>query len=145
MRFVLLVEGETEAKVLPTFFARWLNPQLSRKVVFREINFGGTGHFQQDYVQRTNKLLGSPAASEIVAVVGIVDLFGLKFPSSCGTLTEKYDWATRKFEKAVNHPKFRMFFAVHEIGAWILGAPAVLPTDVRMRAKSAKSRNCKLQ
>jgi hypothetical protein len=131
MKFVLLVEGDTEARVLPDFFSRWLNPQLSAKVGFKADNLGGVGHFLHGYARKANKYLSSPAANEIFAVVGIVDLFGLEFPASCGTLTEKYDWATRKFEKAVNHPKFRMFFAVHEIEAWILGAPTVLPTDVR--------------
>jgi hypothetical protein len=131
MKFVLLVEGETEARVLPDFFSRWLTPQLSKKVGFQADNFGGSGHFQRGYVQKANKYLSSPAANEIIAVIGIVDLFGLEFPASCGSLRERYDWASKTFEERVRHSKFRMFFAVHETEAWILGVPAVLPKEVR--------------
>jgi hypothetical protein len=35
------------------------------------------------------------------------------------------------FEKQVDHARFRMFFAVHEFEAWILGQPDVLPRSVR--------------
>jgi Domain of unknown function (DUF4276) len=37
----------------------------------------------------------------------------------------------KHFEKAVNRPRFRMFFAVHEVEAWILSQPELLPTEVR--------------
>ncbi len=32
MKFVLLVEGETEKKVLAGFFKRWLDPRLAKPV-----------------------------------------------------------------------------------------------------------------
>jgi hypothetical protein len=39
-------------------------------------------------------------------------------------------WATRRFESAVGHEGFRMFFAVHEIEACLLSDPRVFPREV---------------
>jgi len=50
------------------------------------------------------------------------------------------DWATAHFEKAVNHPKFRLFFAVHDIEAWFLSDLSLFPQELRKTLK-AKTKN----
>ena len=51
MKFILLVEGDTERRILPGFLQRWLNPKLSRRVGLQAVPFNGCG----DYLARFAK------------------------------------------------------------------------------------------
>ncbi len=44
---------------------------------------------------------------------------------------ERYDWAKREIERKVGNPKFRAFFSVHEVEAWLLSEPELFPAEVR--------------
>jgi hypothetical protein len=62
----------------------------------------------------------------------LLDLYGPTFyPSHLTSAQERYEWAVTEIERKVSHPKFRMFFAVHELEAWILSQPQLLPEPVR--------------
>lgn len=72
-----------------------------------------------------------PDAS-VVGAIGLLDLYGPQFyPADLKSSHEKVAFGTKRFEDQVNHRKFRMFFAVHELEAWILSQPEILPAGVR--------------
>jgi hypothetical protein len=128
MRFVMLVEGDTEKHAIAGFLKRWLDPQLSCPVHIQPVNCRGNTRL----VRKAQDFLGSPEACEIIAVIGLLDLYGLDiYPPALTTAQERHDWGVKEFERQVSDDKFRMFFAVHEFEAWILGQPGVLPQSVR--------------
>jgi hypothetical protein len=76
--------------------------------------------------------LEGPKQREIIAVIGLLDLYGPSFfPSSVSTVEDRYQWGKQRFEREVNHPQFRFFFAVHEFEAWLLSQPDVFPRDIK--------------
>lgn len=131
MRFKLLVEGFTE-KAAPTFLKRWLDPQLTNPVGIDVVRFDGYADFRRKLVQTARMHLEGPKNAEIIAVVGLLDLYGPDFyPTDKTTAQERNDWAIRHFESLVGREKFRMFFAFHEFEAWLLSDPQIFPATVR--------------
>lgn len=132
MKFVLFVEGQTERQCLPEFLKRWLDQELQQRVGIQIVKFNGWQHFYDDFEQKALAYINGPQQSQIVAVIGLLDLYGPTFyPQEIQSAEERHDWAVKHFEKKVGHPKFRMFFAVHEVEAWLLSQPEHLPTEVR--------------
>lgn len=132
MKFVLLAEGDTEKQAIGEFLKRCLDRQLTRPVGIKVVNFHGKGNLVSKIASRAQDHLDGPDAGEIVAVIGMLDLYGLDvYPAQATTASERYIWAVQEFEGRVDRPKFRMFFAVHEVEAWILAQPDVLPREVR--------------
>lgn len=132
MRFVLFVEGHTEKRAIPAFLKRWLDPQLRQSVRIQPVRYEGLSEFKQKIARSAQMHLNGPDAEEIIAAIGLLDLYGPSFfPVNLSSQRERHDWATSHFEDAVGHPKFRMFFAVHEIEAWILSQPQLLPPAIR--------------
>ena len=132
VKFVLLVEGETEKLAIADFLKRWLDPQLKQPVGIKVVNFRGNSQLVRKIVGKAQDYLDSPEADEIVGVIGLLDLYGLDiYPPKLTTAEERHDWAVRHFEEQVDRARFRMFFAVHEFEAWILGQPDVLPRGAR--------------
>lgn len=133
MKFILFAEGHTE-KFLPAFFKAWLDPRLNRPVGFHVVRFKGWGDFVESAAERAVMHLSGAKASEIIAVVGLLDLYGPGFyPDNTWSARERHDWAVNYLAQKVNLPEFRMFFAVHELEAWILSQPDILPQEVAKR------------
>jgi len=131
MKFVLMVEGPAE-KILPDFLKRWLNGKLSQPVKIQTVNMGGYGNFKRETTKKAKKHLEGPDYDKIVAVIGLPDLYGINFyPPDKTTVTQRYNWLKEQFETKVNHPKFRLFCAVHEPEAWLFSDPEILPSDVK--------------
>ena len=131
MRFVLFVEGETESKVLPAFFKRWLDPRLSTPVGIKPVKFQGWGHLCQGIKTKANTYLNGPDKDEIIAVISLLDLYGPDcFPAHLRTVEERVNWGTKKLEDMVGHSRFRHYFAVHELEAWLLSDPQIFPNQV---------------
>jgi hypothetical protein len=132
VKVVLFVEGYTERKAIPSFLKRWLDPQLKQSVRIQPVRYEGWSEFKQKIAKSAQMHLNGPDAQEIIAAVGLLDLYGPTFfPGHLSSQSERHDWAKTHFENAVGHPKFRMFFAVHEIEAWILSQPQLLPAAIR--------------
>ena len=133
MKFILLAEGATEKLAVAGLLKRWLDNQLPKKKVRVEpVPLGGWGNFQKEVVKRARAHLDGPETDEIVAVIGLLDLYGPTFwPRQCRTANERHAWGVKHFEKAVDREKFRMFFAVHETEAWILSQPEIFPNEVK--------------
>jgi len=132
MRFVLLVEGYTERDAVGPFLKRWLDPRLGRPVGIKVVRFNGWRHLVDDIATRARLHLDGPGGVEVIAAIGLLDLYGPDFyPPDRSSAEERRLWAVEEIQSKVDHPRFRMFFAVHELEAWILSQPQNLPHAVR--------------
>lgn len=133
MKFVLFVEGYTEQKAVPSFLKRWLDPQLSQNVGIKPVRFQGWSEFQLKIARRARLHLNGPEAGQLVGAIGLLDLYGPDFFPGDLSHQERHERAVIHFQTQVDHPKFRMFFAVHEVEAWLLSDPQLLPAAVRSK------------
>ncbi len=134
MKFILFVEGETERQSLPKFFKQWLDPRLSKPVGISPVCFHGNDKYLTEVKKRARLYLLN---QDVIAVIGLLDLYGLNFPTHLSDAKERYDWAKQDIEKRINHSKFRQFFAVHELEAWALSDPTLFPAQVKNAFPSA--------
>lgn len=131
MKFVLFVEGKTERVAVPSFTKRWLDVRLKQPVGMKVVKFNGWPEFDREIKTKADSNLSGPSADDVIAGIGLLDLYGPTFyPADKATAKERIDWATKKFEVDVNHGKFRMFLAVHEVEAWLLSQPDVFPSAI---------------
>jgi len=137
MKFVLCVEGQTEHKVLAEFLKRWLDHRLSGSVGVSTANLRGLSHFLRKTPRKALEHLDGPRRAKTIAVIGLLDLYGPQhrdfYPKNLASADERYTWGKREVETQVGHERFRMFFAVHEVEAWILSQPEIIPPEVRRR------------
>ncbi len=134
MNFVLFVEGGTEREALRDFLQRWLHQEgrLDQRVGVRLRNLKGWSNIESKGVRSIQAELDGPSSGNIIAAIGLLDLYGPTFyPDNAGTARERYDAGVRKLEREVNRPRFHMFFAVHETEAWLLSQPQVFPKGIR--------------
>ena len=132
MKFVLFCEGATEKGALPEFLRRWLNSQLSVKVGIQPVGFNGWAEMVKDSPKKAQLHLSK---SDVIAVVALLDLYGptLNYPTDCKTASEKVEWARVNLQSKVDDVRFRQHFAVHDVEAWILSQPDVLPLAVQKK------------
>ncbi len=138
MKFVLFCEGATEYGALPNFLRRWLNSKLSQRVGIQPVGFNGWAEMVKDSPVKVSLHLRNP---DVIAVVALLDLYGPTFyPAHCTNVSERFEWAKASLEKKVANPRFRQYFAVHDVEAWILSQPEILPLAVRRKlpGKAAK-------
>jgi len=139
MKFVVLVEGHTERAVLGDFLRRWFDEvkQFRPLIAVKIENFDGSGDLWKTGPKKAQMHLDNPKSADIIAVIGLLDLYGANFiQGDFSSAKQRVDWATEEMKKKVNRPdRFRMFFAVHELEAWILSQPEILPFDVREKDK----------
>lgn len=129
MKFVLFCEGHTEKKALPAFLKRWLDPRLNSRVGIKAVRFEGWRELVDDMPKKARMYLGN---SDVVGVIALLDLYGPKlYPNHVTDADERFVWAKRELEEAVDHPKFRQFFAVHEIEAWLFSDPGIFPREIK--------------
>ncbi len=133
MKFVLIVEGYTEKESLGPFLKRWLDPRLAQPVRMKMDRQEGNSEFLIDLPRRVSRHLGAPDAGDTIAVIGLLDLYGIRdfYPDHLHSAVERLEWARNHLQKKVGQEKFRMFFAVHEVEAWLLSDPALFPDKVR--------------
>ncbi|MBM4092949.1 MAG: DUF4276 family protein [Planctomycetes bacterium] len=132
MKYILLVEGRTERDTAAAFLKRWLDPRLQRPVGVQTVPFNGYGDLVRKMATKAKMYLEGPSRNEIVAVVGLLDLYGPTFyPPNMSSAAARYAWGKAHFEKEVDLDKFRLFFAVHEFEAWLLSDPTIFPQVIR--------------
>jgi len=131
MKFVLFCEGHTERKALPAFLKRWLDPRLSQPPGMQAVRFDGWAELLKDAPRKARLYLHGPGCEQVLGVIGLVDLHGpTVYPGGLDTAADREQWLREHVEKQVDEPKFRMFCAVHEIEAWLLSQPELLPGAV---------------
>ncbi len=132
MKFVLFVEGYTEKKALPEFFRRWLDSQLVQRVGIKVVRFEGWQDYVKEIAKKVALNLSGKAGVDVIAGIGLLDLYGPTFyPNGVRLAAERYAWAKRHIERAVNHSRFRQYLAVHDVEAWLLAEPDNLPPAVK--------------
>jgi hypothetical protein len=133
VRFVLLVEGATERLTAGSFLRKWLcPPRLKQPVGVHVKSFRGYADLARKVVDLAQMQLDDTDRGDILAVIGLLDLYGPDFyPGHATTAKDRYDWGVAYFERAVQRDRFRMFFAVHEFEAWLLAQPEIFPNAVR--------------
>ena len=130
MKFVLFVEGHTETIAVPSFLQRWLNHRLSKRVGIKPVRFQGWPEMINDMPKKAEMYLDR--YSDIIAVFGLMDLYGPTFyPQDKRTTEERLTWATQHIENIIGSDRFRIFFAVHDIEAWLLSDPTIFPAEIR--------------
>jgi hypothetical protein len=138
MKFILFVEGYTEEN-LPAFLKKWLDPRLSKAVGIKSVRFDGWKELVKDTPLKAGMYLNGPKKDEIIAVFALLDLYGPTFyPDLSNTANERYDWAKNYLESKVKHPKFRQFFAVHEVEAWLISEPNIFPSEIKKALASSR-------
>jgi len=133
MKILLFVEGDTENKTLPDFLKKWLDSKLDNRISVEPIVFSGCG----DYLKRAGKKSQLHLDnSEVIAIFGLLDLYGL--PEKCkggNTVDEKIDFARKRIIESLPEecrPRFRQHFAVHELEAWLLSDPDIFPRGIKL-------------
>ena len=131
MRFVLFVEGHTEKKIISPFLKRWLDARLDQRVCIKVVRFEGWSEMVKDLAVKTRMHLRASSADQIIAVIALPDLYGPTiYPDRLTSARARMNWAIKYFEGQVDEERFRMFFAVHEIEAWLLSDPGIFPPSV---------------
>jgi len=129
MKFVLFCEGHTEKKALPAFLKRWLDTQLSQPVGIATVRFDG---WRDLYDSAPKKAQFRLKETDVIAVISLLDLYGPTFyPDHLTAASERYDWAKKHMEERVGQDKFRQFFAVHEVEAWLLSDLTLFPKEIK--------------
>jgi hypothetical protein len=107
--------------------------RLTAPVGIRTVRHDGWAHLVSDLPTRVPLMLnGANQRDKVIAVIALLDLYGPTFyPAEQKSAADRYAWARRHFEGLVNDSRFRLFFAVHEIEAWLLSDPALFPAEVR--------------
>lgn len=132
MRFILLVEGRTERDAAAAFLKRWLDPQLRQPVGIQTVAFDGYADLVSKMATKARLYLEGPKRSEIIAVIGLLDLYGPSFyPADMATADERYAWGKDHFERGIGLDRFRLFFAVHEFEAWLLSQPDIFSRRIQ--------------
>jgi len=132
MKFVLFVEGYTEKAVLGRFLRDWLNTRLGWSLEIQTVRFDGCFHMIGDMPLKAKMHLNAPSASTVIAVIALLDLYGPDFyPNYTISVDDRVQWATKYLEDKVSSSKFKVFFAVHELEAWLLSQPEIFPPAVK--------------
>lgn len=131
MRFILFVEGHSDRLTLPGFLKRWLDPRLTEPVRITAVRHDGWREYYKDIRTKVHLHLEGPRSGDIIAAIGLLDLYGPTFyPSHLKSADERYVWGRQHIEDQVGHGKFRQFFAVHELEAWLLADPSLFLPEV---------------
>jgi hypothetical protein len=129
VKIILLVEGETEKKALPSFFQRWLKGKIDPLPAILPINAKGCDNHIKECALKASLYLKSP---DVLAVIGLLDLYGPQnYPGHCTTPPQKCAWLRERLEKEINAPNFKQHFAIHELEAWLLSDPDIFPPEVK--------------
>ena len=131
MKFVLFVEGYTEKEAIAAFLKRWLDPRLDKNAGIQAVRFDGWAEMVKDLPVKVPMYLHGPSADKIIAVMALLDLYGPTFyPDHLTSPQERMDWAVNDLCNRVGEERFRMFFAVHDVEAWLLSDPSIFALPV---------------
>ncbi len=131
MKFILFVEGHTEKKAIPLFLKKWLDNHLNQKVGIQSVRFGGWSEMIKDLPKKAMMYFNSSRSADIIAVIGLLDLYGPTFyPEDKHSKNDRIVWGKHFIENQIQDDRFRMFFAVHEVEAWLLSEPTIFPTPI---------------
>src|SRR5438105_3888442 len=76
VKFLLLVEGSTERESLADFLRQWIDSVLEFPVGVSIVKFKGVGDYLTGIKSRVQLVMSGEARHEIIAVIGLLDLYG---------------------------------------------------------------------
>jgi len=139
MRFMVLVEGHMERMAVHGFLKKWLDARLDPPIGVRVRMFQGKDHYHRECPKVARAYLEGPNSRDIIGVVGLLDLYGPTwFPDRITDCIGRRAWATEEFERAVDDKRFRQFFAVHDVEAWLLSDPSLFSGPMRTAVSKLK-------
>jgi hypothetical protein len=107
------------------------------------VKFNGASDYCGDIAKNARLHLSSIRANDVIAGVGLLDLYGLDsaltFPPGIVLPQQRREWAKRELETRVSHPNFRQYFAVHETEAWLLSDTKIFPSEIRNDLRAASN------
>lgn len=129
MKLVVFCEGQTEAEVVPPLIRRWLQSQtLEHQVGVRPVQFKGWADLVQGLERHANMHLAKP---DVIGVVSLLDLYGADlYSTGPSSVRGRVARGRHELQARVGSPRFRQFFAVHELEAWLLASPTIFPKSV---------------
>lgn len=137
MRFILIVEGDTEKRSIEGLIRKHLAEMTGQNIGITAININGYGNFFRDLPKKVTKYLNGPDKNEILAIVGLMDLYKTPYAHDVNRpIRERILQGTQLFEDSVQQDRFRMFFAVHEYEAWLLSDSEKFDPAIRSRIAS---------
>ncbi|MDZ7700057.1 MAG: DUF4276 family protein [Deltaproteobacteria bacterium] len=129
MKFVLLVEGDTEKKVLAALFKRWIDPRLAQPVGVKVVKCEGWPELIKESPKKARMHLED---EDVIAVFAILDLYGPTiYPNGVRNVSERYKWAKSHLEGKVGDTRFHQHFAVHETEAWLFSNLNLFPGPIK--------------
>ena len=131
MRFEIISEGKTEKDSIAKFLKSWLDPQLSTPVGIKVTDEKGFARALRKIATKAKAKLEAPDNDQIIAVIGLIDLYGPEYPSHLTTVDQRYQESKADVEREVDDPRFRMHFTVHEVEAWLLSEKRIFPRPVQ--------------
>lgn len=136
MKFVIIVEGPTESEIIPALLKKWLDPRLKDSVGIQAVNRKGAPNLiKRLHEDVVSYLTDKKHGGDVIGVIGLADIYELpiEFPKSKSKALEKVKWAKEELEKRVDNSRFRMFFAVHELEAWLLSDIGIFSQGIKKR------------
>jgi hypothetical protein len=134
MRFILIVEGDTEKRSIESLIRNSIKIKTDQNIGVDAINVKGFGNFKKDLQKRVEKHLTGPGNQEIIAIIGLMDLYISPYAKDVHlSLDERISMGTRELEQLVATNMFHMFFAVHEIEAWLLSDSEKFNNRIRQK------------
>ena len=94
MKFILMVEGYTEKEGLSALFKKWLDPRINLPIGIKIDRSQGCDEFIQHAARKAKKHLGDSQNTDLIGVIGLLDLYGPKnfYPPEKNTVDERYRW-----------------------------------------------------
>jgi hypothetical protein len=107
------------------------------KVGIQPVAFNGWAEMVKNSPKKAELHLRNP---DVIAVIALLDLYGPTiYPPDRKTAADRYEWAKAYLENQAKNSRFRQHFAVHDVEAWILSDPDVLPPAVRKKLPLGKT------
>ncbi len=127
-KIILFVEGQTERQILSSFIKRTLDTNIKISI----INFKGSGNFIKEIKRKVWLQIQSPQKDDIIFTFGLLDWHGFKdkLPNNVKNMIEGPEAGSQYIENLVHQDKFKMFFAVYELEAWLLSEPDIFPNKI---------------
>jgi hypothetical protein len=108
-----------------------LDPRLPQAVGIQVVRFDGWSELYRDASNKAHLYLNGSGSEEIIAVIALLDLYGPTFyPKGQQSVEERYRWGVNESQNKVNDRRFRAYFAVYELEAWLLSNPGLFLQEV---------------
>lgn len=132
MRIVFLVEGDSDKRAIPPFIKRFLENRGLGHVGCEAVESGGWAKLSASAHERARLYLDRDASYRVVT---LLDLHGPDFLPHDKPVGERISHGRQLLESKLRDPRYRCFFAVHELEAWLLSDPSILPRAIQQQIR----------